>query len=92
MLKKHLKTPVGKALCVLVVAVLFIEVLGLAHWGGVVGFFAQSILFPIGLVIGLALAIAVITGIFFAAVFMADKELARQFWQQLKGKCPCCAN
>ncbi len=89
MLNNHFKKPVVKAICIIGFTVLLIEVLGLAHWNGIIGFVAQSILFPVGLAIGLSLTIAVMVGIFLAAIFMTNEELARQFWQELKQKCPC---
>ncbi len=89
MLSNHFKKPVVKTICIIGFIVLLIEVLGIAHWGGITGFLAQSILFPVGLAIGLAVTVAVIVGIFLAAVFMADRDLALQFWQKLKQNCPC---
>ncbi len=77
-LKKSLKQTVF----LIVGAVLLIACMGLTS-GGLGGFF-QVILWAFGLTVGIAVAISVMIGIFFAMVAMTDPKTAATLWGDVK--------
>ena len=85
------KTPLLQSAAVLAAVVVLVLIVGSSTsssaGGGIVALFAgigNAILFVIGMGIALSLSIAVLIGIFLAAVAMVDKDQAAQMYQGLK--------
>ena len=82
-MNKEMSKPLKQAGILLGAVILLIGCLGTAS-NGVTASPFQFILFLFGLTIGLAIAIAVVTGIFLAAISMKDKKVACEMWNSLK--------
>jgi bacteriorhodopsin len=84
-MNKEMSKPLKQTAILLGAVIILIGCLGTAS-NGVTASPFQFILFLFGLAIGLAIAIAVVTGIFLASVSMSDKKAACEMWKGLKSR------
>jgi uncharacterized protein (DUF3084 family) len=93
MQNNQFKTPLLQSAAIVAAVVILVISLGSTgaedSGGGIVGIFAgigNTILFVIGMAVSLCVSIAILVGIFLAAVAMVDKDQASQMFNDLKKK------
>ncbi len=90
MKNKQFTTPLLHSAAVVFLAILF--VVGFGAPGGVLALLSgigKIILFALGMVLALGFSIAVLVGVFLAAVAMVDSAQAASLYSSLKKSCTC---